>query len=626
MLFGLVGGVNAQDDPGTLIYEYDYSDKTEHSFWKGGLPDGASISITDNALTVVNPSAVGSWQCQYFVGDNVPTKDHGSYIFRFQIKGSVAGSTNCNVGNWSETLSRTVEFTTEWQNVDVACRGISAGSFIMFQSGAFAGTIQLKKVQVFELVKNQEIGDKIHECDYSTKTEYTFWKGTLAEGSSITVEEGILTVVNPSQKGNWEQQYFVDDAITTVNGKDYVMRVTIKGSASGSLDCQMGDWSKNSARKLFFTDEWQTIDIWFYGVPATSSHITFQSGGFVGTLEIKKVEVLAVDDIEVVLIDGFKDLTLDMCKVWDSPDAGANATGSAGEIHLNTLLGGGAVVYGGNVPWDVYADVTGYSKLVVTGTPGFPVRVLYNRPRVWDEENSKWKDGTSPEVIQEINAQGYTEFNLLSWGAYAHINSIKRQGWGGDADKMVNELLLLGSDASLKYVTVSNAGYATFTTTSNVNLHNVIGYAAKYENGYVKLTKVTNVPADDAVIIKADEGTYGLPVVDAADAIANNDLLVSDGTVTGNGEIYILANKTNGVGFYKLADGSVLPAGKAYLQIHASAPEFLGFDFGMETTGISNVELAKQNAGNAIYNLNGQRVNKTAKGLYIVNGKKVAIK
>ena len=41
----------------------------------------------------------------------------------------------------------------------------------------------------------------------------------------------------------------------------------------------------------------------------------------------------------------------------------------------------------------------------------------------------------------------------------------------------------------------------------------------------------------------------------------------------------------------------------------------------LSTTGITNV---KANAdSNAIFNLNGQKVNKAQKGLYIINGKKV---
>ena len=87
-------------------------------------------------------------------------------------------------------------------------------------------------------------------------------------------------------------------------------------------------------------------------------------------------------------------------------------------------------------------------------------------------------------------------------------------------------------------------------------------------------------------------------------------------------------NSTNGVGFYKLASGSTLPAGKAYLEIPSGspAPEFIGFGFNTDTTtGINNVESVKKGAS-AIFNLNGQRVNKTTKGLYIVNGRKVMVK
>ena len=47
--------------------------------------------------------------------------------------------------------------------------------------------------------------------------------------------------------------------------------------------------------------------------------------------------------------------------------------------------------------------------------------------------------------------------------------------------------------------------------------------------------------------------------------------------------------------------------------------------FDVTTVGISNIA-ASQTAENAIYNLQGQRVEQTVKGLYIVNGKKVLVK
>lgn len=45
-----------------------------------------------------------------------------------------------------------------------------------------------------------------------------------------------------------------------------------------------------------------------------------------------------------------------------------------------------------------------------------------------------------------------------------------------------------------------------------------------------------------------------------------------------------------------------------------------------DVMGINSVQTDRNNGRNAIYNLNGQRVNNATKGLYIINGKKVVIK
>ena len=83
----------------------------------------------------------------------------------------------------------------------------------------------------------------------------------------------------------------------------------------------------------------------------------------------------------------------------------------------------------------------------------------------------------------------------------------------------------------------------------------------------------------------------------------------------------VLANKNSVPGFYKLASGQKVPAGKAYLEAAASAREFIGFD---GATGIETVKTAKAEEG--IFNLQGQRLMKAQKGLNIINGKKVLVK
>jgi len=175
-------------------------------------------------------------------------------------------------------------------------------------------------------------------------------------------------------------------------------------------------------------------------------------------------------------------------------------------------------------------------------------------------------------------------------------------------------------------VVVGSAGYTTFSYNKAIGLGGVNAYTAKYEGGKAKLTKVTAAPAGAGVIIEATAGTYKIPTLDSAAELEDNDLLVSDGTATSDGHFFALAEQGGVVGFYKVASGVKIPAGKAYLNIPSLSRDFVGFDFGGEATAIDAVESVKQPTDAAVYNLAGQRVSKPARGLYIMNGKKVIIK
>ena len=89
---------------------------------------------------------------------------------------------------------------------------------------------------------------------------------------------------------------------------------------------------------------------------------------------------------------------------------------------------------------------------------------------------------------------------------------------------------------------------------------------------------------------------------------------------------YVLQNGTNGLGFFLVtgidADATVKPF-RAYLNTGVSAPEFLAIE-GLGITGIETVKATE--AKGEFFNLAGQRVAQPAKGLYIVNGKKVIFK
>ena len=184
----------------------------------------------------------------------------------------------------------------------------------------------------------------------------------------------------------------------------------------------------------------------------------------------------------------------------------------------------------------------------------------------------------------------------------------------------------------LQKVTVTSAGYATCVTKAKTDFSQTDGitaYIASVNGSKVKLTKVTKVPAGKGVILKGAAAEYTLqPTTDDTDDITGNELLVSDGTVTGDGStIYVLANDKNGVGFYLLQEGDALAADKAYLKVsNSGARQFIGFGDDNETTGIDSLTPALSKGEEVYYDLQGRRVAQPTKGLYVVNGKKVIIK
>lgn len=149
--------------------------------------------------------------------------------------------------------------------------------------------------------------------------------------------------------------------------------------------------------------------------------------------------------------------------------------------------------------------------------------------------------------------------------------------------------------------------------------------ATEVDDSKVKLTQVSKVPAGTGLILERANGSAeAIPVLSGdADDVTANKLVRGAGAAVDAG--YVLVNRSGSAEFAGIGtDKPVVAKDQAYLNIAAEAP-YLQFVFAeSETTGISTVKAAAVNG--AIYNLNGQRVAKATKGLYIVNGKKAIIK
>lgn len=177
---------------------------------------------------------------------------------------------------------------------------------------------------------------------------------------------------------------------------------------------------------------------------------------------------------------------------------------------------------------------------------------------------------------------------------------------------------VLGTDAPVSYV--GDAGYATlYDTTTGYTLNgNVKAFVAVLNTSWLDLNEIDNIPEGTPVVLK---GSYynklaaDLPAINVA-----NNLKGTDADTVADGTMYILANGSNGIGFYQATTGSTIAAGKAYYQSTSGVKAFF-FD-GDDATGIADLKDLKDSK-DLIYNLAGQRLGKMQRGINIVGGKKV---
>ena len=165
---------------------------------------------------------------------------------------------------------------------------------------------------------------------------------------------------------------------------------------------------------------------------------------------------------------------------------------------------------------------------------------------------------------------------------------------------------------------VGEAGYATlYDTTTGYELNgDVKAYVAVLNSTWLDLSEIDNIPAGTPVVLKG--GYYNKQAADLPAINVANDLKGTDTATAADGTMYVLANGSDGIGFYK-AEGTI-PAGKAYYQSTSGAKAL--FFTADDATGIVS-SLGETKEGAPVFNLAGQRIQKMQRGINIVGSKKI---
>ena len=306
-------------------------------------------------------------------------------------------------------------------------------------------------------------------------------------------------------------------------------------------------------------------------------------------------------------------------------------------------------------------------KDVPAGTPVLikgEAEKTYDVP-VTDSENSYYtnmfKGNISGETVQVNETDGdKVNYYLSGDGTFKSVKGYANIGNNKSYLQLPGTFAPAEAGAT-QTVKVGSAGKASYAAPVDLDFTNIEGLKAFTATGYDKstktiwLTRVMKVQKGEGVLLKGDPNSYEIPSVAVQSSYENMFV----GNTSGN-EIQVLETSEDGsqTNYYLKGDGSFVSVkgyvniknNKCYLALPTSMvavsstrsaedsfifeePEVikLPIDFmsigseGDGTTGVKEVKSGEVK-GDEWYTLQGQRVAKPGKGLYIRNGKKVLVK
>ena len=430
------------------VFFYDFEDNTPLDGWGNSSTRKVVEQDGENkCCKVTNPSVVNPWECQVSV-DFPPLAPGVDYTLRFKAKASTAASITANLqypdgGYASRGDFGSASIATGWQEfaLSTTVTGDHATRLVI-NIGNFAGDLYFDDVV-------------LTSSDAATLT----FRHALAKLS-------FGTIANTSTH---------DMLVTDI-------RATGEFYQSGKLNLSNGSWSEQAK----YSPAIQTIQI----IPNTE-FIYVPAGGekpvraALDYMFIPGPQVTVSYDVYQELTD-FTQLASGMFYEWNGRDGSATKTDNPVvnfSNNIGTAVNNGDVICGtSTVHYLTFADLTAYDKLVVVGTPGMRVRMLFNR-LVKDGAVVNQNEGSNDDygglVLAQyvyINDDGYVVFDLQSvrntTENFVHLNSIKNS----DAAGTVTKILLfkkLHSHTVSGNTTLEQGKDKTFDLTVGIN-HQVV--------------------------------------------------------------------------------------------------------------------------------------------------------
>lgn len=285
---------------------------------------------------------------------------------------------------------------------------------------------------------------------------------------------------------------------------------------------------------------------------------------------------------------------------WASAGTQISATGKPGSVNPSTdkkeyYAEGGITLKFGNPKKTLTLNVKNicYLKAYAATTSSTDTRVIKVTATSTEGNSVVVSSLTAPKssAVVSLTLDPTKEYKVVFEG-YDKAISV-------GADVVLHGVRFIPSSSSSSSVTIGDAGFATHAFAFAVDYSNrgdgLEAYSVSYSSSSKELTytKIDGVvEAGKAVILKG-KGDYVLEASSETATVTETGLKTSDGKKIGAENIYCLANKKNGVGFYQVANTVTIPANKAYLEIGTPATtpaKYYSIGIGGNTTGIQAIQ------------------------------------
>ena len=130
-----------------------------------------------------------------------------------------------------------------------------------------------------------------YSIDWSKQTAFNFWAapdGDVKAHLSVTADG--LQAENTTAMDNYRFQYQCASNLGLKEGKDYTLKIVMKGSAEGKMHLAIGEWGNQAQSDITFSTEEKAYEVHFTA-SADSGFVLCQSGAFVGTTTIKSITI-----------------------------------------------------------------------------------------------------------------------------------------------------------------------------------------------------------------------------------------------------------------------------------------------------------------------------------------------